>query len=153
MADIYAPGFVAGAIRQGLSANAALTQFREAGGAIGRSAWLKLYAEQRTYVGGILDESTKPLNSIPSSGDTVPMTTKRASGFLQTVDIYTRIKGSSVITVKPFMHTTDQLMTRGDAVTKAVEMMNKAAQDGRYEEVVLGGVYTGTRIMTPGEVS
>lgn len=152
MANLHAPGWIAGAIREGLSATAALNQFRDGGGTIRDAVWYKLYAEQRASTVNVIHETTKPLNAIPNQSDIFPMTTKRASGYLQTVEVYTRIKGSNVVTTRPFMVTTDQLMSRGDVLTTALTQMQQAVDDGRYEEVVLGGVYTGTRLMTPGPV-
>lgn len=153
MPELHAPGWVAASIRQGLSANAALSEFRNAGGSMRRSVWLKLYAEQRVAVDSQLMEMTAPLSAIPSRQEMVPMTTKRKAGYLQTLDIYTKLKGTDVVTVKPFMFSGSDLMSRGEALTKALTMMQTAVDDERYEETVLGGVYTGTRIMTPGETS
>jgi hypothetical protein len=152
MADLHAPGWVAASVREGLSAREALREYRAAGGTIRDSVWGKLYAEQRVATGAMLDEMTKPLASVPSASEMIPMTTKRREGYLQTLDIFTRLKGTNVVVTKPFMFTGTELMSRGEALTKALTMMQTAVDQGRYEEVVLGGVYTGTRVMTPGEL-
>lgn len=150
MANLHAPGWIAAAIREGLSANQALRDYRSAGGAMGRSTWLKLYAEQRATVNATHGETTKPLNAIPNAEDIIPMTTKRASGYLQTVEVYTRLTGTDVVTTRPYMISGDSLITRGEAITTALTSMQTAVDGGRYEEVILGAVYTGTRSMTPG---
>jgi hypothetical protein len=152
MAELHAPGWVAGAVRQGISARQGLNEYREAGGSIRDAIWYKLYAEQKVATESMRDEMTKPLNSIPGANEMITMTTKRATGYLQTIDIYTRVKGTDVVTVKPFMFSTDDLMSRGEALSKALTMMQQAVDEERYEEVLLGGVYTGTRIMTPGDI-
>lgn len=153
MADLHAPGYIAAAIRQGLSATAALREFREAGGAMRDAVWRKLYAEQKVAVEKQGDEMTAPLAAIPSASEMTQMTTKRRSGYLQTLDIYVRLKGTDTIITKPFMFSGDTLMSRGDALTKALTQMQQAVDEERYEEVVLGGVYTGTRVMVVGDVS
>jgi hypothetical protein len=153
MAELHAPGWVAAGVRQGLSSAAALREYRQAGGRIRDSVWRKLYTEQKVAVGSQLDEMTAPLNAIPDASTIIPLTTKRKTGYLQTLDIFTRIRGTDVVVTKPFMFTGSQLMSRGEALTKALTMMQQAVDEDRYEEVVLGGVYTGTRIMTPGEVT
>lgn len=153
MAELHAPGWVAAGIRQGLSANKALEEYRAAGGSIGRSVWLKLYAEQKVATDSMRQEMTAPLSAVPSAQEIVPMTTKRSTGFLQTLDIFARIKGTDVVVTRPFMFSGSTLMSRGEALTKALSMMQQAVSEERYEEVILGGVYTGTRLMTPGEVS
>lgn len=153
MPEFHAPGWVAAGIRQGLSANKSLDEFRAAGGSIGRSVWLKLYAEQKESTSRMRDEMTAPLSAVPSAQEIVPMTTKRKSGYLQTLDIYARIKGTDVVVTRPFMFSGSTLMSRGEALTQALTMMQQAVSEERYEEVILGGVYTGTRLMTPGEVA
>lgn len=153
MANLHAPGWVAAGIRAGLTAAAALRDYRAAGGAIRDTVWRKLYAEQKASIGNQIEEVTAPLNATPNADEIFPMTTKRARGYLQTVDIYTRLKGTDIVTSRAFMLTTNTLMTRADALSTALTQMQQAADEGRYDEVILGGVYTGTREMTPGEVS
>jgi hypothetical protein len=151
MAKLHAPGWVAASIRQGLTPTAALREYRAAGGSIRDSVWRKLYAEQKTATDSRLNEMVAPLSAIPSASEIVAMTTKRKEGYLQTLDVFVRLKGTDVVVTKPFMFSGSQLMSRGDALSKALTMMEQAVLEERYEEVVLGGVYTGTRIMTPGE--
>jgi hypothetical protein len=153
MAELHAPGWVAAALRRGMSAAAALREYREAGGAMRDSVWRKLYAEQREAISHIGDEMTAPLTSIPQGSEIIPMTTKRKSGYLQTGDVYVRLVGTDTVVTKAFMLTGSQLLSRGDALTKALTQMQTAVDQDRYAEVVLGGVYTGTRLMTPGETS
>lgn len=153
MADLHAPGWVASAVRQGISARQGLREYRAAGGTIRDNTWFKLYTEQSTTTAAMQSEMTRPLNSIPGASEMIVMTTKRATGYLQTLDIYTRLKGTDVVSVRPFMFSTDTLMSRGEALTKALTMMQQAVDEERYEETLLGGVYTGTRVMTPGETT
>lgn len=152
MAELHAPGWIAAAVNDGLSATAALRAFRDAGGAMRDRVWYRLYEEQRATVAIVGDEVTKPLGAIPNATEIMPMTTRRATGYLQTLQIYTRESGTDIIMTRPFMFTTQELMTRGEALTRALTMMQQAADEDRYSETILGGVYTGTRLMTPGEV-
>ena len=153
MAELHAPGWVASSVRQGLSATSALKEYRANGGSIRDAVWYKLYAEQKASVDKIGSETTAPLSSTPVASEIVPMTTKRATGYLQTMDIYARLKGTDVVVTRPFMITTSTLLSRGEALTQAMTTMQQAVDEERYEEVLLGGVYTGTRAMTPGDVS
>jgi len=153
MPELHAPGWVAASIRAGLSASASLRQYREGGGQIRDSVWRKLYAEQSRAVGAVREEAAKPLSSTPIATEITAMTTKRREGFLQTLDIFTREVGSNVVTVVPFMFSGSELMSRGEALTKALTMMQENVDSGRYDQVVLGGVYTGTRQMIKGDVS
>lgn len=153
MAEFHAPGWVAAGIRDGLSATAALRVFRDAGGTIGNSAWYSLYAEQKASTANVINETVAPLGAIPAAHEIIPWTTKRREGYVQTVDVYVREVGSSTVTTVPFMLSGDELLTRGDAVATALTQMQAAVDEGRYEEVVLGAVYTGTRQMKVGVVS
>lgn len=152
MAQLHAPGWVAAAIRQGMNATAALRDYRNAGGSIRDSVWRSLYAEQQTSVSHQLDEMTAPLTSTPQAHEITQMTTKRKEGYLQLVDVYVREKGTDVVITRPFMLSGTDLMTRGDALTTALTMMQTAVDQQRYEQVLLGGVYVGTRNMVPGEL-
>lgn len=153
MPELHAPGWVAASVRAGLSASAGLRQFRNGGGRIRDSVWRRLYAEQSRAVGSVREEMTKPLTSTPIATEITPMTTKRREGYLQTLDVFTREVGSNVVTVTPFMFSGSELMSRGDALTKALTIMQAAVDIGRYDQVILGGVYTGTRQMIKGDVS
>jgi hypothetical protein len=151
MTELHAPGWVAAAIREGLSASASLRQYREAGGRMRDSVWRKLYAEQKASVARVGDEMTAPLTAIPDQSEMTVLTTKRREGYLQTLDIFVRLKGTDTVITKPFMFSGSTLMSRGEALSKALTQMQQAVDDERYEEVVLGGVYTGTRIMQVGD--
>lgn len=153
MANLHSPGWVAASIREGLSASAGLREYRANGGSIRDATWYRLYAEQKSSVDKIGYESTAPLGAVPTASEIVPMTTKRATGFLQTMDIYTRLTGTDVIVTRPFMITTSELLSRGEALTQAMTTMQQAVDEERYSETLLGGIYTGTRVMTPGEVT
>jgi len=152
MAELHAPGWVAAAIRQGLSASAGLREFRANGGKIRDTVWRKIYAEQKVTVDRVGDEITKPLGAVPDQSEMTVMTTKRKEGYLQTLDIFVRLVGTDTVITRPFMFSGSTLMSRGEALTKALTQMQQAVDEERYEEVVLGGVYTGTRIMQVGEV-
>lgn len=153
MPELHAPGWIAGFVAQGLSASAGLRAFRDAGGAMRDSVWYRLYAEQQATFNAIGDEITKPLNVAPTASEILPMTTKRKEGYLQIVEIYTRLTGTDVVVTRPFMFPTDTLMTRGDAVTKALSLAQTAIDQERYEETLIGGVYTGTRLMKVGDTA
>lgn len=115
------------------------------------SVWRKLYAEQKASVARVGDEMTAPLTAIPDQSEMTVLTTKRREGYLQTLDIFVRLKGTDTVITKPFMFSGSTLMSRGEALSKALTQMQQAVDDERYEEVVLGGVYTGTRIMQVGD--
>lgn len=146
------PGWVAvESIKLGLSANEGLRQFREAGGKIGRSAWLALRAEAGAALANRPAEMAANLASIPNGNEITTFTTQVKSGFIQQVEVLYRVKGTDTVVNRPYSVKGDQLLARQDAIQAALDSMQQNQQGGRYEEqVTLGAVYVGTYALVPG---
>lgn len=148
---LYPATWAAESIKLGLSANEGLRQFRAGGGHIGRSAWLALRAEAGTALAARPAEMAAPLNSIPTNIDTLRFQNGSKTGFIQQVELLIREKGTDVVTNRPFAIRTDALMTRAEAMAKAMDIF--AQNTDQYEQgssVQLGAVYTGTYQLVPG---
>jgi hypothetical protein len=149
--SLYPGTWAAESIKQGLSANEGLRQFRAQGGSVGRSAWLALRAEAGVALSRRPDEMSANLNAIPTNTDPLRFQNGTKTGFIQQVEILIRSKGTDVITNRPFAVRTDTLMTRAEAIAYALNVMEQNAGSDRYaNQVALGGVYTGTYELTPG---
>jgi hypothetical protein len=146
------PGWAAiSSIKQGLSANEGLRQFRAAGGKVGRSAWLALRAEVGAALAKRPAEMAANLASIPAGTEVTRFSTVKATGVIQQVEVLYRVKGTDAIVNRPFSVKGAQMIARQDAINAALDAMNAAAQAGQYEEqVVLGAVYVGTYELVPG---
>lgn len=150
---VYPIWAVTESIKEGLSANEGLRQFRAGGGHIGRSTWLALRSEVGAALAARPGEMAAALDSIPSAAETLQFTTASATGYLQQVEVLYRLKGTDEIINRPFSVTGQELLSRQDAIQSALDTMAQAQQSGKYDEqVVLGAVYTGTYSMQPGAV-
>jgi hypothetical protein len=146
------PGWAAiSSVKQGLSANEGLRQFRAAGGKIGRSAWLALRAEVGAALANRPTEMAAPLNAIPGAEHVQQFTTTSATGVIQQVEVLYRVKGTDTIVNRPFSVKGQQMITRQDAIQAALDQMALSQQRTLYEEqVILGAVYVGTYQLVPG---
>lgn len=148
---LYPGTWAAESIKLGLSANEGLRQFRAGGGHVGRSAWLALRAEAGTALAARPAEMSANINSIPTNINTLRFENGNKTGFLQQVELLIRNKGTDVVTNRPFSIRTDTLMTRAEAIAKAIDIF--AQNTDEYEEgtaIQLGAVYTGTYQLVPG---
>lgn len=138
-------------IKQGLSANEGLRQFRAAGGRIGRSAWLALRAEAGAALAKRPAEMAASLPSIPSGTEVTTFSTVKASGVIQQVEVLYRVKGTDTVVNRPFSVKGATMVSRQDAINAALDTMSAAQQSNRYEEqVILGAVYVGSYELVPG---
>jgi len=146
------PGWAAtSSIKEGLSANEGLRQFREAGGRIGRSAWLALRAEAGAALAARPAEMAASLTGIPSGTEVTTFSTVKATGVIQQVEVLYRVKGTDTVVNRPFSVKGAAMVSRQDAINAALDTMSAAQQDNKYEEqVVLGAVYVGSYELVAG---
>lgn len=148
---LYPGTWAAESIKLGLSANESLRQFRAGGGHIGRSTWLALRAEAGTALANRPAEMSATLTSVPTDIATLRFQNGSKTGFLQQVELLIRERGTDIVTNRPFSIRTDTLMTRAEAMAKAMDLF--AQNTDAYEKgssVQLGAVYAGTYQLVPG---
>lgn len=147
------PGYpiwaVLGAQNEGLSASAGLGAYRDAGGEVRTQSWYRLWGEARAAVADKLDEATAPLNRRPSAHEVQEWTTTNATGFLQQVEVFVRDRITGEVVAKPFSVTGEHLISRGNAISQALDHFSENQED--YDETVLGAVHVGAYQMTPGQ--
>jgi hypothetical protein len=148
---LYPGTWAAESIKQGLSANEGLRQFRAQGGHVGRSTWLALRAEAGVSLAARPGEMGAALNSMPTDIQPLRFQNGTKTGFIHQVELLIRARGTDIVTNRPFSVRSDALMTREAALAKAMEVMAQNSQNDQYsDQVVLGGTYTGTYQLTPG---
>lgn len=98
-------------------------------------------------------EVTRPLNRKPLAHEINVMSTKKASGFMHYVDVMVKDRATGLVALRPYAVKSDVLLSRGQAVKKALAGFINAINNnpGEYPEQVLGAVYTATYQMIPGE--
>lgn len=116
-------------------------------------SWYRMWGEVQNEraLGGI--EEGAPLHLRPTAEDIIPVTTVRASGFTQRVNIFARNVHGEVFT-KTIDVRGDSLISRQNAIRRAeqtVEGFEKSPDNASGSDVVevLGGVYSNTFELTP----
>lgn len=138
-------------VKEGLSANEGLRQFRSGGGAIARATWLRTVAEVRANLADSLDEATRPINRKPQPQEITVVTSKTRSDFLQQVDVYVLNRDTGEVETRPFTWRGQALITRKAAVNEALNAFNDGVTGSpdRFNETVLGATYTSTIQLVP----
>jgi len=138
------------AIQKGLSAREGLQAFREAGGRIANQTWFKLTGELQAMLAereGVLDE---PHNRIPTASEIKRWGTTNAKGFIQQVEVLARDRETGQIISIPFSHTAKTLRSRRAVLKDALSVYSDDNAQ-RYNQSILGAVYTGTYEAVPEE--
>lgn len=134
---------------EGLSATAGLREYREAGGHISNQTWYAARGEAEKFLADREGIYNEPQHLRPTAEQIQTWTTKNATGYIQQVEVLVRQKGTNVVISVPYSATGRTLRSRIAVVREAA-----AAYAGnnakKYEQEVLGVVYTGTYQMVPG---
>lgn len=135
------------AARKGLSANAAYQLARAAGVGIRRQSSLALYRIAATHVARTGAESGRPIQSVPQASEIGRWASKEAQGFGQTTTLIYRERGTGQ--VKQVFHTTrtDTLISRVEAMQKAVDAYAGHAEE--YDQELIGVTYSSTTQYVP----
>jgi hypothetical protein len=140
-------------IGEGATSDESFRGYRKLGGNISADIWQRVWGEVENELSLGAIETGKPLNRIPQAEDILPMTTKRASGYLQQVQVIMTEANGEALT-KTFSISTRQLVSRANAIRKAMQIMEEANETGTATEKypdreVKLAVYGGTYEMNP----
>lgn len=135
-----AGSYIAGLVREGLSASGALRAYRGAGGSIRTQTWYRAWGETVAAIGragaiGAAPGGSRPLASELSAG---AWRTKERYTFM--VDVLVRPTGTSEVFRMPMAVTSDRLLTYDEALNQAIDYANADLE--KYGESVIGGVTT-----------
>lgn len=139
------------AIASGQSASSSLAAYRAAGGEVRTQTWYRLHGEVQASLGDRISEAAAPLNRRPTGDEVQTMSTRTASGFLQQVEVLVRNRQTGEVEAKPFSVTGDRLVSRGAAVSQALDTFAAGVEEGNYSEQVLGAVHVGAYELVPEE--
>ena len=135
-------------ILSGLSARQGLLAYRQGGGHVGDSTWFKLYGQIAAQVSereGIYNE---PQSLRPVAGEINTWTTAKASGYVQQVEVLVRDRGTGEIISVPYSAMGHNLRSRKSVVSEALSVYSDENSE-KYNQQVLGAVYTGTYQAVP----
>lgn len=126
-------------------------QLSEVDDTLTRADWERSVGEARAALANRASEVTMPLNRRPVAGEWATMTTKKASGFMQHVDVWVRDRDTGLIESRPYTIKTDTLRSRQSVVREA-QLRFQAAIDANpndYPEDIMAVQYTGTYQLVP----
>lgn len=131
------------AIQEGLSATAGLAQFRQIGGRVANETWYRLTAELQTTLANREGIYNEPVNRIPTAQEVQRWTTQKARGYIQQVEILARDKVTGEIISIPYSATGRTLRSRNAVIKEALSVYGDE-QARKYDQQILGAVYSGT---------
>jgi hypothetical protein len=140
-------------VREGANPQESFRGYRKLGGNISSDIWQRVWGEVENELSLGAIERGKPLNRLPQAEDILPMTTKRATGYLQQVQVIMSEANGEVLT-KTFSISTKTLVSRQNAIRKAMQIMEEANETGSAKEKypereVRLALYGGTYEMNP----
>ena len=136
------------AIQDGLSASAGLSRYRSQGGRIANETWYKLTGELQATLAAREGVYNEPVNRIPTASEIQRWTTQKAKGYIQQVEVLARDRDTGEIISIPYSLTGRTLRSRASAI-KAALSVYAGEQAKRYNQQVLGAVYSGTYEAVP----
>lgn len=119
---------------------------------ISKTEWASWVGQAQAAIANRSSELVKPLNRIPSGpGDIFPYESKRATGFMQSVEISVRDRQTGIEEIRFYTFRGDTLRSRGRVVADAVARYREAAATNPddYPEEILAAWYSGTFQMMP----
>lgn len=138
-------------VKSGLSGRAGLAQARAAGIRIQDSTWFRMVGEVRSSLSDQINEVTRPLNRRPLSDEIHVMSTAKATGYLQHLDIMVKDRNTGLVSLRPYSLKVRDTLSRATVLKRGLAAFINAINDrpDDYDEQVLGAVYTGTTQMVP----
>src|SRR5713101_5962814 len=103
------------AIQNAWSATRGLREFRQAGGHIGTATWFRMSAEIRTALGDRVGTYNEPSHRVPTPDEVKDWTTKRATGYIQQVEVLARDPKTGAVVSLPFSLAGKTLVSRAKA--------------------------------------
>jgi hypothetical protein len=140
--------FALDAIMSGLSAREGLRQFRESGGHVASGTWFKLTGQLQAMLAEREGVYNEPVNRRPVASEIKTWSTAKAKGYIQQVEVLVKDRASGEIISVPFSVTGRSLASRRSVVNKALDIYSDDNAQ-RYNQQILGAVYTGTYQATP----
>lgn len=154
MAESNTPGNLAGwisnAIGEGLSATAALSDFREAGFTFRTQSWYQLWGDVAASLANAGHWAGADPNTLPSADAFAPWAAGNVGEYAYQVKVHVRVTGSQEIETRNYTMISDRVMTPGEAADAAINDYDAATGDqpDEYAETVLGAVMTNAYTMT-----
>jgi hypothetical protein len=145
-------------VAEGLSANQGLQMARQAGLGVRRGTWLQMVGQVRAHYARRITELGAPLNRRPTPTEVTQLTSGKAKGYIQYVDLFVRNKTTGLVSVRPQAIRGTTLRSRQAVVDRVVSRYQTAVDRSKTapamwgtdpDEEVIGGIYTATQQFVP----
>lgn len=133
-------GFMSSKIMEGVSANQALRDFRDAGGAFRRQDWLRSYAGVRDTLSRQPDIAGISPSTVPDASQYGEWAMGRGGQFATQVQIHVIDRESGIVGTAPFTFISDEPHTPEDAVEAGIDLYTNDEAAQRYGQRVVGGL-------------
>lgn len=135
--------FALQSVLEGLSARAGLRAFRESGGRVGNSTWFQLRGEMERMVSDREGVYNEPQRLRPVASEIQQWTTQRAKGYFQQVEVLVRERATGTVISVPYTSISRNLRSRNAIIKEALDVYSDDNAQ-KYNQVILGAVYSGT---------
>lgn len=128
-------------------------RYSELDPSITRQQWATAVGQARAALANRVGELSRPLNRRPVAGEITPYTAKKATGFMQYVDVYVMESDGSAVQAMPWAVRSNTLRSRQAIINEALSRYEAATlPEGTFTgQVVLGASYAGTVEFIPEE--
>lgn len=116
-----------------------------------KAEWAQAIGQAQAALANRMIEATRPLNRRPTASEIVAYTSRRATGFLQQLEIFVRDRDTGLIESRPYTIRTQVLRSRGSVVAEGLRRYQDAVDNNPddYPEDILGAAYAGTLELIP----
>jgi hypothetical protein len=135
-------------ILQGQSANQGLTAYRESGGHIANQTWYRLRGELEATIAAREGVYNEPQHLRPVAAEIQAWSTPKAKGYVQQVEVLVRERETGTVISVPYSAMSSILRSRQAIVREALSVYSDTNAE-KYNQQILGAVYTGTYQATP----
>lgn len=133
-------GFIAGAINEGMGSNEALRAFQEAGGAMRRQTFQRLYGEVTATIANQPDTMARDPFELPSAGDYTPWAMGKGDKYATSVNVLFRDTDTGIVGTKQYLYVTDDPHTAAEAELAAWDDMGDSHNEKFYGQKMLGSI-------------
>lgn len=135
------------AARGGMTATALNRQLRQLGIGARESEVRALFKIAQETIKNSPDEPFADPNEVPDLATAKPWRTITATGVKQAVEITYRVKAVGTLVTVPYMMSSENGVTRAEAIQAAINAY--ASQAESYDQELVGAVHTKTLVLTP----
>lgn len=148
--DPLAANAALASILEGKTASAGLSWFRSIGGHIANQTWYHLRGQLEASIAAREGIYNEPQHLRPTAEQIHKWDTQTARGYIQQVEVLVHPKGSTEVISVPYSSQGKILRSRQAIIREALSIYG-GENASKYEQRVLGAVYTGTYQLAPRE--